>query len=228
MMGANAAVGGTKRDAAGRAVGDKQTVERVTGPVESQSMTNNGRQRDVVDRKSCVVHHCIGEVRVTNGQAADLSEKLDLQEGNRRDAPGAIPIQPWKFSKAFRAENEPDQKMGIEKKGHRTDRRRETRPRSGPRHSQDHRSAFSASGTWRSRLYCRAFLAFRELSTSSRRSTSRCPLRCTAITSPRRASSRRRNQCFLASDAVTFFICTMYKSEGMGVKETLRNQTLGP
>ena len=163
MMGANTAVGGTKRDAAGRAVGDKQTVERVTGPVESQSMANNGRQRDVVDHESCVVHHCIGEVRVTNRQAADLSEKLDLQEGNRRDAPWAIPIQPWKFSKAFRAENEPDQKVGIEKKGHRTDRRRETRPRSGPRHSQDHRSAFSASGTRRSRLYCRAPLAFREL-----------------------------------------------------------------
>jgi hypothetical protein len=40
MMGANAAVGGTKRDPAGRAVGNKQTVERITGPVESQSMAN--------------------------------------------------------------------------------------------------------------------------------------------------------------------------------------------
>jgi hypothetical protein len=153
-----------------------------------------------------------------NGQAADLGEKLDLQEGNRRDAPGAIPIQPRKVSKAFRAKDEPDQKVGIKKKGHRADRRRETRSRSGPRHSQDHRSAFSASGTWRSRLYRRAPLAFRESATSSRRSTIRCPLRCTAITSPRRASSRRRNQCFLASDAVTFFMCTMYKSESTGVK----------
>jgi hypothetical protein len=76
MMGANTAVGGTKRDAPGGAVGDKQTVERVTGPVESQSMANYGRQRDVVDRESCVIHHCICELRVTNGQPAHLSEKL--------------------------------------------------------------------------------------------------------------------------------------------------------
>ena len=220
MVGANAAVDGTKRDAASGAVGDKQTIERVTGPVESQSMVNYGCQRDVVDRESCVVHHCIRELRVTNGQPAHLSEKLNFQEGNRRDAPWAIPIQPWKFSKAFRAEDEPDQKVGIEKQAHRTDRRRETRPRSGPRHSQDHRSAFSTSGTWRSRLYCRAPLAFRELATSSRRSTIRCPLRCTAITSPRRASSSRRNQCFLASDAVTFFMCTMYKMQRPVVKVT--------
>jgi hypothetical protein len=219
MMGADAAVVGTKRDTASRAVSYEKTVERVASPVESQSMANYGRQRDVVDREPCVIHHCIRELRVANGEASDLSEKLDLQEGNRGNAPGAIPIQPRKFTKSFRAEYEPDQKVGIEKKGHRFDHRRETRPRSG-RQSQDHRSAFSASGTRRSRLYCRAALAFRELATSSRRSTSRCPLRCTAITSPSRASSRRRNQCFLASDAVTFFMCTMYKMRRWVVKVT--------
>ena len=52
-------------------------------------------------------------------------------------------------------------------------------------------------------MYCRAPLAFPLSANSSRRSTIRCPLRCTAITSPSRASSRRRNQCFLASDAVS-------------------------
>jgi hypothetical protein len=67
-------------------------------------------------------------------------------------------------------------------------------------------------------LYCRAALVFRDLATSSLRSTSRCPLRCTAITSPSRASSRRRNQFFLASDAVTCFIRTMYKSGWRAVK----------
>jgi hypothetical protein len=217
MMGADAAVGGAKRDAASSAMGDEKTVERVAGPIDSQSLANYGRQRDVVDRESCVVHHCIRELRVTNGKPSDFGEKLDLQEGNRRDAPGAIPIQPRELSESFRAQDEPDQKVGIEKKGHYLDRRRETRPRSG-RHSQDHRSALAVSGTRRSRLYCRVPLAFRELAASSRRSTSRCPFRCTAITSPRRASSRSRNQFFLASDAVTCFMCTMYKMRRLVVK----------
>jgi hypothetical protein len=38
------------------------------------------------------------------------------------------------------------------------------------------------------------------------------------MTSPSRASSRRRNQFFLASDAVTCFMRTMYKSEWRAVK----------
>jgi|GEM_PF-5452997 len=208
-------------------MGNEKTIERIASPVEWQSMTNYGRQRDVVNCKSCIVHHRIRELRVTNGEPSNLSEELNLQEGNRRDTPGAMAIQPWEFGKPFRAEDEPDQKMGIEEKSHRFDRRRKTRPRSEPRQSQDHWSALSPSGTWRSRLYCPEALVFRDLATSSLRSTSRCPLRCTAMTSPSRASSRRRNQCFLASDAVTCFMCTMYKSGWRAVKarrgETIPN-----
>jgi hypothetical protein len=40
------------------------------------------------------------------------------------------------------------------------------------------------------------------------------------MTSPSRASSRRRNQFFLASDAVTCFMRTMYKSGRRAVKAT--------
>jgi hypothetical protein len=58
-----------------------------------------------------------------------------------------MPVQPREFGKPFRAEDEPDQKVGIEKKGHRFDGRRKTSPRSEPRQSQDHSSAFSACGT---------------------------------------------------------------------------------
>jgi hypothetical protein len=57
-------------------------------------------------------------------------------------------------------------------------------------------------------------LVFRDLATFSLRSTTRRPLRCTAITSPSRASSRRQNQFFLAPDAVTSFMRTRYKSDG--------------
>jgi hypothetical protein len=224
MVGADAAVGGTKRDAAGRAVGDEETVERVASPVESQSMSNKGRNRNVVNRESRVIHHGVREFWVANREPTDLCEKLDLQKGNRRDTPRAIPIDPRKFSKPFRTEDEPDQKVGVEKKCHRGVRRRETRVLSGPRHAQDHRSAFSALGTRRSCLYCRVPLAFLLSANSSRRSTRRHPLRCTAITSPSRASSRRRNQFFLASDAVTFFICTMYKIWRWGVKATFRSK----
>jgi hypothetical protein len=218
MMRADAAVGGTKRNPASRAMGDEKAVEWIASPVEWQSMANYGCQRDVINRESCIVHHCIRELGVTNGEPSNLSEKLDLQEGNRRNAPGAIPIQPRECGKSFRAEDEPDQKVGIEEKGHRFDRRRRTRPRSEPRQAQDHSSAFSAFGTWRSRLYCRTALVFRDLATFSLRSTSRRPLRCTTITSPSRASSRRRNQFFLASDAVTCFMRTMYKSGWRAVK----------
>jgi hypothetical protein len=38
------------------------------------------------------------------------------------------------------------------------------------------------------------------------------------MTSPSRASSRRRNQFFLASDAVTCFMRTMYKGGWRAVK----------
>jgi len=199
-------------------MGDEKAIERVTSPVERQSMANYGCQRDVVNRESGVLHHCIRELRVTNGEPSNLSEELDFQERNRRDTPGAMPIQPGEFGKPFRAEDDPDQKMGIKEKRHRFDRRRKTRPCSEPRQSQDHWSAFPSSGTWRSRLYCREALVFRDLPASSLRSTSRCPLRCTAMTSPSRASSRRRNQFFRASDAVTCFMRTMYKSRWRAVK----------
>ena len=109
--------------------------------------------RNVVNRESHVIHHGVRELRVANGEPTDLCEKLDLQKGNRRDTPRAIPIDPRKFSKPSRAQDEPDQKVGVEKKCHRAVRRRETRLLSAPRHSQDHRSAFSALGTRRSRLY---------------------------------------------------------------------------
>jgi hypothetical protein len=218
VMGADAAVGGTKRNPASRAMGDEKTIEWVASPVEGQSIANYGCQRDVVNRKSGVLHHCIRELRVMNGEPSNLSEELDFQKRNRRDAPGTIPIQPLEIGQPFRAEDEPDQKMGIKEKSHRFDRRRKTRRCSEPRQSQDHWSALSPSGTRRSPLYCRAALVFRNLATFSLRSTRRCPLRCTAMTSPSRASSRRRNQFFLASDAVTCFMRTMYKSGWQAVK----------
>lgn len=211
VVGADAAVGGTKRNPASRAMSD-ETIERVASSGEWQSMANYGCQRDVVNRESGVLHHAIRKLRVTNGEPSNLRKELNLQEGNRRDAPGAMSIQPGEFGKPFRAEDDPDQKMGIEEKSYRFDRRRKTRPCSEPRQSQDHWSAFSPSATRRSRLYCREALVFRDLPTSSLRSTSRCPLRCTAMTSPSRASSRRRNQFFRASDAVTCFMRTKYKS----------------
>jgi hypothetical protein len=221
MVGADSAVSCTKRDTTSRAMADKETVERVTRPVKSQGVANYGCQRNVIDRESCVIHHCIREFRITNGQPANLGEKLYLQEGNRRDTPRAVSIQPREFGKSSRSQDKPDQKVSVEKKGHRLERRSETRPRSGPCHSHDHRSAFPAFGTWRSRLYCREPLVFRDLVAFSRRSTRRCPLRSTAITSPRMASSRRRNHCFLASDAVTFFMCTTYKTPWPRVKADL-------
>ena len=78
MARADAAVHGTKRYTPGRAVGDKQTVEGITGPVEPERMANEGRQRDVIDDEPRVAHHSIRELRVTNGESANLSEKLDL------------------------------------------------------------------------------------------------------------------------------------------------------
>jgi hypothetical protein len=107
--------------------------------------------------------------------------------------------------------------MCVEKRGHRWRRRRGASWLSEPRHSHDHRSASSDRGTRRSRLYCRMESFFAALA-SSRRSTSRRPFRSTAITSPWSASSRRRNQCFLASDALTHFMGTMYKTRWSGAR----------
>jgi len=56
MVGADVAVGRTKGNTAGRAVGDKKTIKRVTGPVEPQGMAHKGRQRmsSTVNRVSSI------------------------------------------------------------------------------------------------------------------------------------------------------------------------------
>ena len=59
-------------------MGDEKAVERVASPVEWQSMANYGCQRDVVNRESGIVHHCIRELGVTNGEPSNRREKLDL------------------------------------------------------------------------------------------------------------------------------------------------------
>jgi hypothetical protein len=82
-------------------VGDEKTIKRVASPVERQSMANYGCQGDVVNRESCILHHSIRELRVMNGEPSNVGEELNLQKRNRRDAPGTISIQPWKFGKPF-------------------------------------------------------------------------------------------------------------------------------
>jgi len=72
VMGADVAVCGAKRNPAGRAMGDEKAIERVASPVEWQSMTNYGHQRDVVNRESRVIHHGVRELWVANGEPTDL------------------------------------------------------------------------------------------------------------------------------------------------------------
>lgn len=221
-MGPNDAVRGAKRDTPKRAMSSKQTVERVACPVHRDSLMNERHEGNIVDDESGIRHNSIGEIGVTNRKFADLGEKLNLKEGNRRHAPRAVAIEPRKLRKPLRPENQPNQKMCVEKHGHRRCRRRGASWRSEPRHSHDHRSASSARGTRRSRLYCRVELPFFAAVTSSRRSTSRRPRRSTAITSPLSASSRRRNQCFLASDALTLFTRIIYKTRRPGARRVFR------
>jgi hypothetical protein len=226
MVVTDATIGGTKCCAAGGAVGDEQTVEWVTSPLQPESVADKASQRDVIDGKACIAHHSIHKFRITNSKTSNFGEKLDFQKRHWRYTPRTVPVDPGKFRDSFRSQNKPDQEVRIKEKCQRAARRRETRPPSGPRHSHDHRSARSASDTRRSFLYRRVSEPFPFSFDSSRRSTSRRPLRWTTITSPPRASSRRRNQCFLASEALTFFICTMYKTPMKKVKTVIAVQRI--
>jgi hypothetical protein len=132
-----------------------------------------------------------------------------------------VTLDPREFGEPFRPEHEPDQEVGVEEKGHRAEARRGVRPPSGF-HSQDQRSAWSTRGTRRRRRYRRPGAPVLPLGTSSRRRTSRRPFRWTTMTSPWTASSRRRNHCRRASEGVTFFIRTMYKSGCLRVKVCVR------
>ena len=114
----------------------KQSVKRVTGPIEPQGVAHEIPQRNIVNVESSIVHHRAGELGITHGKAPNFSQKLDFEKRNRRDTPRAIPIQPGEISQPFLFEDKPDQKMRVEKKRH--DRRRETRRLPGPRHSHDH------------------------------------------------------------------------------------------
>ena len=82
-----------------------------------QSSRRACRTRDIMGMSSTVnrvlIHHGVRELWVANGEPTDLCEKLDLQKGNRRDTPSAIPIDPRKLSKTFRTEDKPDQKSGC-------------------------------------------------------------------------------------------------------------------
>lgn len=196
------------------AVGNEQPVERVACPVEPHGVVHECRDADVVDREPSIAHYRIAEIRVTHGQATGLGEKLDLEERDRRYAPGSIAIQPWIFPEPRRSQDEPDQEMRVQQYGHPSDLRLGIRSAPGPAHSHDHRSASSAFGTLRSSRYFCGLGCVPVASSSSRRSTTRCPFRCITITSPRAASSKRENHCLLASDAVTVFMCTMYKDKG--------------
>jgi hypothetical protein len=114
MAGTNPSVEGTERDTAGRTVGDEQAIEGVTGPIKPQSMANDRHQRDVVNRESRVLHDRSHELGAAYGEPPDLGQELDLEEGNRRHAPGSIAIDPGKLREPLRSEDEPDQEVRIE------------------------------------------------------------------------------------------------------------------
>jgi hypothetical protein len=160
------------------------------------------------------------------GTKCCFRREIGFPEKTREIHPRTVPVDPGKFRDSPRSQNKPDQEVRIKEKCQRAARRRETRPPSGPRHSHDHRFARSGPDTRRSFLYRRVSEPFLFSFDSSRRSTSRRPLRWTTITSPSRASSRRRNQCFLASEALTFFICTMYKNPMKKLKTVIAAQRI--
>ena len=221
MVVTDATIGRTKSYAAGRAVSDEQAVEWVASPLQPERVAHKVSQRDVIDSKACIAHHSIHKFRITNSKTSNCDEKSEFPEKTREihstDGTGRSREIP-RFAS--------DQEVRIKEKCQRAARRRKTRPPSGPRHSHDHRSARSASDTRRSFLYRRVSEPFLFSFDSSRRSTSRRPLHWTTITSPSRASSRRRNQCFLASEALTFFICTMYKNPMKKLKTVIAVQRI--
>ena len=221
-MGPNDAVRGAKGDAAERTMSNEQSVERVACPVYNNRLLNERHQGDIVDNESGIIHDSIGELGVTNRKFADLGKKLNLKEGYRRHAPRAVAIEPREFREPLGPEDQPNQEMRVDKHGQRRRRRRGASWRSAPRHSHDHRSASSDRGTRRSCLYCRVELPFFTGDASSRRSTSRCPRLSTAITSPWSALSRRRNQRFFASDALTLFTGIIYKTRRSEARRVFR------
>ena len=118
-MSQHPAVCGAEWDTPGRAVGGEQTVEGVASPIEPQRVTNQGHERRVVDSESRVVHQLVHELGIVDGQPPDLGKELDLEQGDRRDAPGSVTLDPWECGKPPRTEDDPDEEVGVEEQSHR-------------------------------------------------------------------------------------------------------------
>ncbi len=62
------------------AMGCKEPVERVPGPVERERVTKDSRQRSIVDDETLILCESVDEVRIFDPKFPDLGKELDLQQ----------------------------------------------------------------------------------------------------------------------------------------------------
>ena len=109
-------------------------------------MTDEGEERDFINKKPRITQEHFGKGRILNGDASDFGQILNLQKRHGRNAPGTIAAEPGKCGEPGGAEHEPDHEVGVEQKRHAFLCLSGVIDPGGPCHSQPHSSARSASG----------------------------------------------------------------------------------
>jgi hypothetical protein len=69
------------------AMSGEQPIEGIPCPAKRKTLTNERKKRDLVDDETRVVHDGFRKLRVLHIQTPDLRQKLDFEEGDRRDTP---------------------------------------------------------------------------------------------------------------------------------------------
>lgn len=132
-----------------RAMGGNQPVEGVTRPSQLHGSPDQGYERDLVDDEPGIFSQRVRELLTPEIDPPNLGQKLNFQEGDRRDSPRTVFFDPRKSLQPIGSRDDPDYEVSIQKDLHGlASALRGFRPSGDPSHSQPHSSASPASRTW--------------------------------------------------------------------------------
>jgi hypothetical protein len=108
------AVDRAKRHVGHQTMRGKEPVERIPGPAQRKSVQHDRQERGIQDLEPRIRRYSFEEAVPPQPDSPDLSQELDLKEGDRRNSPGTIIKYPGEPGQALRVEDDPEQEVGIE------------------------------------------------------------------------------------------------------------------
>src|SRR5579864_3236622 len=108
------AIDRAERQAARRAMSGEEAVEGVPRPGEIERAADQRRERHLIDEESPVAGDRLRERVPRALDPADLGQKLDLQQGDRRDPPGSAVVNPGEIGKPLGSKCDPEQEVGVQ------------------------------------------------------------------------------------------------------------------